>query len=70
MHKLKLIDYLLIAGIIAIVVLLAIGIARPTPCVETLDVTKGKNFNQPILTEHNCKAGELPTNWQDFEPKR
>ena len=66
----KTIDYILIAEGVLLAILAGIIIARPAPaCYESLDVTKGQNFNQPILTEHNCKAGELPSNWQNFEAK-
>lgn len=70
MKKLQLIDYALIVGVTAIIGLMAVIVARPAPpCVETLDVTQGQNFNQPILTKHNCINGEVPTNWRNFEPK-
>lgn len=70
MKKLQVIDYILIIEGIALTVMLVAFIAKPgRPCYESLDVTKGQNFNQPILTEHNCVAGQVPTNWRDFEPK-
>lgn len=70
MRKLKLIDYVLILEGIVLILLLGFIVFRPSPpCTESLDVTPGKNFNQPILTLHNCEPGEVPTNWRDFEPK-
>lgn len=70
MKKLHLIDYILIVEGIVLVVFIGMIIARPpAPCTESLDVTKGQNFDQPILTMHNCYAGQVPTNWRDFEAK-
>jgi hypothetical protein len=70
MKKLQLIDYILIVEGIALVLMLGYVFTRPpAKCIESLDVTKGQNFNQPILTMHNCYAGQVPTNWRDFEAK-
>jgi hypothetical protein len=70
MKRLQLIDYILIVEGVVLVIFLGIIIARPAPpCIESLDVTRGQNFNQPILTLHNCQSGEVPTNWRDFEPR-
>jgi hypothetical protein len=70
MKKLHLIDYILIIEGIALVVFLGMIITHSTaPCNESLDVTKGQNFDQPILTKHNCTDGEIPTNWRNFEAK-
>lgn len=71
----KLINAVLVVEAILIVVLLAFIVTRPPePCYESLDIHKeippSGNFGQPILTKHNCKEGEIPTNWRDFTPKQ
>lgn len=53
--------------VLGIVLEFVVIVTRPTPpCTESLDVTKGQNFNQPILTEHNCSAGQIPINSKNF----
>lgn len=70
MKKLQAIDYILIVEVALMLIGLVYIVSRPAPaCIESLDVTKGQNFNQPILTKHNCTDGQVPTNWRAFEPK-
>jgi hypothetical protein len=74
MKRLQAIDYILIIEGVVLAIMLVALVTRPTPpCYESLDqypnLPDHGNFGQPILTEHNCVAGQVPTNWRDFEPK-
>lgn len=61
---------IIIASILALIGF--VWILQPQPCTESLDyypnLPDHGNFGQPILTQHNCSAGEVPINWRDFEP--